>query len=389
MKVTDPAQSSVDDAAIIPADFHQLIGLIYDGPMEAVPWQASMEFIRKKFQANHALLILRPTSPEEPGLQITASGDRAIVTTAGYYDYGYALDPFIDLPEGRVVCADELVGTEKWTSCQFFVQFVQTADIRYVMGANLRTPGGIECCLRLCRPKESDTFSVDDKAQLQLLLPHFRRAVHLHSHLDVLTSERELYAATVNRMMVGTLLFDETGKLLRINNVAEEILAANDGLILSQGTLVATYYSSENQELQRLFKQSLAGATCARPRVTEAVAVTRPSGSAKLGIIVQAVPLSEWSEGRHRPAVVVFIRDPERKSDASTAVMRRLFDLTPAEAELALLLSSGETLDEAAEKLSIRKNTARAHLRSIFSKTGVTRQTALVHVLLNSVMNLH
>jgi DNA-binding CsgD family transcriptional regulator len=69
--------------------------------------------------------------------------------------------------------------------------------------------------------------------------------------------------------------------------------------------------------------------------------------------------------------------------------MRRLFDLTPAEGELALLLSSGQTLDEAAESLGIRKNTARAHLRSIFSKTGVSRQTELIHVLLNSIMNLH
>ena len=38
--------------------------------------------------------------------------------------------------------------------------------------------------------------------------------------------------------------------------------------------------------------------------------------------------------------------------------------------------------DEAAAELNIRKNTARAHLRSIFSKTGVTRQTMLVRLLL-------
>ena len=37
----------------------------------------------------------------------------------------------------------------------------------------------------------------------------------------------------------------------------------------------------------------------------------------------------------------------------------------------------GLTLDGSAEKLNVRRNTARTHLRSIFCKTGVTRQTML------------
>jgi DNA-binding CsgD family transcriptional regulator len=81
----------------------------------------------------------------------------------------------------------------------------------------------------------------------------------------------------------------------------------------------------------------------------------------------------------------VFIRDPERKSQPSLELVKQLFDLTPAEARLALLLADGLTLDEAAEALEIRKNTIRAHLRSIFSKTGVKRQTTLVTLMLNSV----
>ena len=39
-------------------------------------------------------------------------------------------------------------------------------------------------------------------------------------------------------------------------------------------------------------------------------------------------------------------------------------------------------------KKRIRRNTARAHLRAIFSKTGVRRQTELVRILLNSVAPL-
>ena len=53
-----------------------------------------------------------------------------------------------------------------------------------------------------------------------------------------------------------------------------------------------------------------------------------------------------------------------------------------------MYMANGLTLDEAAGELQIRKNTARAHLRSIFSKVGVTSQTALVRVLLNTLICL-
>ncbi|MNH09625.1 hypothetical protein D3C79_690860 [compost metagenome] len=51
-------------------------------------------------------------------------------------------------------------------------------------------------------------------------------------------------------------------------------------------------------------------------------------------------------------------------------------------------LANGLSLEEAAEVLNVRRNTARAHLRSIFSKTGVRRQTELVRIILNSVVAL-
>ncbi|MFK0573079.1 helix-turn-helix transcriptional regulator [Endozoicomonas sp.] len=50
--------------------------------------------------------------------------------------------------------------------------------------------------------------------------------------------------------------------------------------------------------------------------------------------------------------------------------------------------TNGLTLDEASETLFISRNTARVHLRSIFSKTGVTRQTMLVRLILKSVAPL-
>lgn len=67
---------------------------------------------------------------------------------------------------------------------------------------------------------------------------------------------------------------------------------------------------------------------------------------------------------------------------------RQVFGFTPSEAALAMELANGLSLEDAAQSLGIRRNTARAHLRAIFSKTGVRRQTELVRLILNSVVTL-
>ena len=66
-------------------------------------------------------------------------------------------------------------------------------------------------------------------------------------------------------------------------------------------------------------------------------------------------------------------------------LLRCHFDLTPAEARLALHLVAGEALRSAAVKLSISYETARTYLKNIFRKTGTCRQAELVVVILTAL----
>jgi DNA-binding CsgD family transcriptional regulator len=365
--------------------FSDLIGMIYEGPLEAVPWQSALDLIRRHLRAIYVTLMLRPPSSNRAGLMVNSSGDRPLLREADYSNHYYALDPFVGLPADRVVTVEEIVGESKWRESEFYKQFLKPIDVLHVLGADIRSDDGVECRFRVCRSHAEVPFTEADRALCTVLLPHLKRAVRLHSHLDLIESERNLYAGTVDRMLVGTAILDKAGAVIKTNSVADELLRENDGLRLLKGSLQADY-GQENRELQRLIVQAAGGRTGDAPAVIEAMSITRPSGRGKLGVLIRSLPAGEWSEGKRSPSVAVFIRDPGRKSQASQEMVRRLFDLTPAEASLALLLANGLTLDDAAEELEIRKNTARAHLRSIFSKIGVTRQTTLVRVLLSSVI---
>ncbi len=147
--------------------------------------------------------------------------------------------------------------------------------------------------------------------------------------------------------------------------------------------MLTTDFGAEHQEFARLLRAAL-NASDGPAGVAHAMSVTKPSGRSKLGLTLRTVPIQRGLEARHRPTVAVFIRDPDSPPYASMEMIRNMFGLTRAETSLAMLLADGLNLEEAAAELGITKNTTRAQLRHIFAKTGVSRQTALIRLLLSS-----
>ncbi|MCY1519379.1 hypothetical protein D9M68_541290 [compost metagenome] len=362
-------------------ELSQLIEQIYQGAGEDLPWQRSLEQLRTALQANYVTLILRPSAPGDPGFMVNA-GPVETCAISAYSDTYYALDPFVGLPPGEIHTVAELLGEERWLNSDFYRQFNAPLDVFHIMGADLHTDG-IECRLRICRPQQTRSFSATDKAFCARLLPHLRRAVNLHGQLKRSEVERQLYASAVERMQIGTVILDNSLKVLETNQAARELLAEDDGLSLFNEGLSATY-RRDNQALQRMIRQAREERLKQGPQIAEAITLQRPSGRSSLGVVVQSLPRQESLEGR-QPAVAVFLRDPERRTAVQQEPLRQLFGFTPAEAALAIQLAHGNTLDEAGAQLNIRRNTVKAHLRAIFSKAGVTRQSELAYVLHNSV----
>jgi len=370
-------------------DFDRLNALfdaIYEGPMEATPWQSALKLLQQTLGAMHVTMILRPPSSQSAGFMINTD-TVAEDATESYQNHFFALDPFIGLPEDQIITPEELVGESRWTSSALYREYLQPMNVGHLVGADLRTQEGIECRFRISRAADAPPFSEADKALCRALLPHLKRAVRLHAQIDTLECERQLYAGTVNRMLLGTVSFAQNGSVIEMNPEARRILAEKDGIRVTGGTLCMDR-NDESRELQRIVRKVCAGGPV-DPGVIEAMSVTRPSGRMNLGIVVKAAPVSPWPhDSSGRAVAVMFLRDPECSGKASEEAIRRLFGLTRMEAALAQCLADGLTVEEAAEKLQVKRTTARTYLRFIFCKTGVTRQTKLVRTLLNSVVSL-
>jgi DNA-binding CsgD family transcriptional regulator/PAS domain-containing protein len=256
-----------------------------------------------------------------------------------------------------------------------------------VIGFDVCEPGGLEARLRVSRSREAGDFDGADAALLARLAPHALRALQIHARLTRAESERDVFADAVNQLALGAALLDEQGRVLRSSAAAEALLARGCGLSLSGGRLVAEH-AQDAAALRDAIARALAGRGSSRPALVQALRVRRSDGEGFLALLVRPLPPARSAEGSRAPALAVFFGEPGSAGGLSPDALRELFGLTPAEAGLATRLADGLSLDAAADALGIARNTARAHLRSVFAKTGVTRQAELVRLVLRSVAPL-
>ena len=68
-------------------------------------------------------------------------------------------------------------------------------------------------------------------------------------------------------------------------------------------------------------------------------------------------------------------------SGANAAIIQGLFDFSPAEARVAQAISSGLQIAQIARNHGVSSETVRSQLKSVFAKTGTSRQVELVRLL--------
>jgi DNA-binding CsgD family transcriptional regulator/PAS domain-containing protein len=362
-----------------------VIQSIYRGALESPPWQQFLGELRTLLGGNFATLLLRPPNIHEKGVVLNSAVFSADIYHA-YNDTYFALDPFVNLPDGDVVTISEFLSVADFQQSEYFRSYLQPSDVMHILGADLWGSEGLLARLRVTRPDCADDFGDTEKALCRLLLPHLRLAIEIHSRLRESELERSLYADTFGQLAVGVITLDSQAAVLSSNPVARRLIDTSRGIVLRNGTL-----QLEVSREQRAFGTLLTEVVSAHhQQLAGCVRAFRLADNAQLqglSLLLRPLPLSDRS-GENSPAVAVFISDPMAPRQAPSEVLTALFGLTPAEARLAVRLVNGFSLEEAAMSLGVSRNTAKSHLSAIFSKTGATRQTQLIQLILNSVVTL-
>ncbi len=370
----------------VPPRMDALLYALYGGTLETPPWQRFLDQLRDLLGGNYATLLLRPPNEHDPGVILNA----LVVSPEIYHAYNetyFALDPFVNLPDGEVVTVAEYVSSAEFEASEYYRNYIQPANVRHILGADLWDGNRLLARLRVTRPASRDDFGEREKQLCKSVLPHIKQAVEIYSRLRESESERAFYADTIDSLSVGVLTLDAEGRVIQGNPIAARLLEQHS----VQSSLGQRLKFSDARE-QQAFRELLAEVIDAHHhREAGCVRAFRISAAANaisgLSLLLRPLPLSDHGS-EPSPAVAVFISDPMAPRQAPSDVLIALFGLTPAESKLAIRLVNGQSLDEASESLNISRNTAKSHLSSVFSKTGVARQTQLIQLILNSVVTL-
>lgn len=370
--------------------YSALLDELYEGPLEPYPFQAFLRQLRVLLDLNFVTIIMRPPDVADDGL-ILSSGDNLAPTNldlaeqAAAYTYNYyAMDPFNNTPLDKVIVIDDVIPADQLLSNEYYTLCMLPHGIRYTAALDLLCDNGQRISVRLCRPANARPFSAEEREFIGLLCSHIRRAVSTSTKLVQLDSERQLYARAISGRDIGIAMLDKTGRIMRTNAAADRLFKDKDGISrvhdeihLKQGEL--------NDRLRALIQDTLAAQQRDETVPVQALAVPRPSRKNDYELVVKTVPVDRYLEQRNTPHLTVFISDPATHVAISARTLITLYHLTPAEATLSILLADGKSLEDIAKASGITLNTARAHLRSVFQKTGVTQQSMLVSLVLKSL----
>ena len=179
----------------------------------------------------------------------------------------------------------------------------------------------------------------------------------------------------------GVVLLDARGRVLDANSLAVGLLEAGDGMALRSGRLAFSDVGLDSRLVRLL---DIRNSAAAERNVALAARVRRSNGASYRVVIT---PVPEGADERD-VAFVALIYAPDEQRDISTDVLRELYALTPAQAQVARSLFAGRSVEESAAALNLSLNTVRTHLKQIFTRCEVQSQAELLHLLAQGPQHL-
>ena len=152
----------------------------------------------------------------------------------------------------------------------------------------------------------------------------------------------------------------------------------DEALQVRAGRLIATS-REDNGRLQRLIDSVTSRQRSLTASVPAALAIARHG---RCPLVVQAGPLVHSARDffQQARALITFV-DLDERAAPDPVVLSAVFDLTPGEARIATTIAGGRSPMTVSADLQLSVETVRAHLKSIFVKTGTHNQSELAVML--------
>jgi DNA-binding CsgD family transcriptional regulator/PAS domain-containing protein len=281
---------------------------------------------------------------------------------------------------GDVVATEDMMPLDEWRATAVYLEWAKPQGFVDAIQATLDKSATAMAVVGMVRHERVGMVDGAMRRRVQLLWPHFRRAVLIGKVIDLHKVEAASLADTLDGLSAAMFLVDAAGRIVHTNAAAHHMLN-KAAVTYATGGKFAAVDPQANRALHDIFMNA-------------------ENGDAAVGAKGIAIPLSARDGERYVAHVLPLTSGARRKTgvtySAVAAVFVRkatldlphpldkiasTFKLTPAEMRILMMFVELSGVHEVALVLGISEATVKTHLQRIFSKTETRRQADLVRLV--------
>lgn len=358
---------------------------LYDAAAGGVPWSHVCTRLTQVVGAQSASLMIGDFSCGRT--ELFFHGDFPPDAIAAYRTYYHSVDLWTRRAartamsmNGKLTASfsGHLVSDAEFLRSEFYQDFGRPLGLRYVVGSVIPLGEAGLAPIGLHRSEGAEPFGREHAQLLEIILPHLRRAIQLRHRLQTVASTEAPSLAALDALNAGVLVLD--GELrVHLANIGAEALAKRGLLRLRRMpevgarslTVAEAVHRDDHASFARLVKETAAG------RSAGGVRSLRAEHTGSVGTVVISPLPARLSDnplatgGRVANRALAIVREVVSASHApDRELLRSLFGLTSAEADVACALVGGTTKASVAALRQSSLTTVRTQVRAILEKTG-------------------
>ena len=299
-----------------------------------------------------------------------------------YFEVYFPLDEriprLLQLPDSQLVHMADLFTGEELKTSAVYNDFSTRVHAQNSIDVRLDGPDGSCITWGVNDPVDGSGWSSARLDSIRRLLPHIRQFVSFRQALSGAGALGASLMELLDTTGSGVIQLDRRGRIVEVNDRARDLLRTGDGLFDERGFLFARR-PEENDRLQGLLTRALP------PFGARGVGGSTMVGRASaLPLVLHVSPVDrQESDIRVWPvAALMLVVDPAGRTRIDPAMAGAALGLTEMESQVAVLLAEGMSVSSIAVATDRKESTIRWHVRNMFTKLGLSRQTDLVRLLL-------
>jgi DNA-binding CsgD family transcriptional regulator/PAS domain-containing protein len=270
---------------------------------------------------------------------------------------------------------NDIFTPEQLAGDPFQQEFISPAGFTSFAGMVLAKTPGVMLSASIYRRPQQGPFQSGEIEQINKLVAQLRGAGEIALRVGLSSARRMADAFTAAGHPIALIRVD--GRIIEMSPSFERLIGS--GVHVKGGRLGA---SEPNADRAIAAAVNSAIHHDGLPREPHA-SVVLPRRNGLRPLLAQVVPVVGAAHDiLHLVAAIAILTDLEAAACAPAETeLRRAFGLSPAEARLAAQIAGGRTLPDIAQTEGMSRETLRSRLKSIFDKTGTSRQAELVLLL--------